>query len=84
MSWARIPCAAGVTASILMGLQLERWKTSVDDARVAAFAVFALATMPPLVLLPLLALTIELAMCKMAELYAELPQQKMSSCRVPV
>ena len=48
VNWARITSVVGVTASIVMGLQLERWKASVEDARVAAFAVFALATMPPL------------------------------------
>ena len=48
IGWARIASMAGVTSSILVGLQLERLKTSLESARMVALAVCALATVPPL------------------------------------
>ena len=48
IGWARVASVVGVTASILVGLQLERLKTSVESARLVALAVYVLATLPPL------------------------------------
>ena len=48
IGWARVASVVGVTASILVGLQLERLKTSVESARLVALAVYAIATLPPL------------------------------------
>ena len=48
IGWARIASVVGVLTSILVGVQMQVLITSIERARLVALAVYAIATLPPL------------------------------------